>query len=72
MTHRTTDARWQFSLRSLFGLTLVFAMLFAVARWAELSSGASAVLALILSVALVGGFTLVMALAEWLGDESNE
>lgn len=72
MTPSGKAPRWQFGLRSLFGLTLIFAILFAVGRWAHLTAASSAILALILSVALLVGFALVAALADSLGDDADE
>ena len=64
--------RFQFSLQSILVLTTVFAVLFAAFRWAQLSVWASLLVTLIFVVSLIGGFALVVALAQSLGDDDQE
>ena len=58
----------QFSLRSLFGLTVVVALVFGTLRWLDVSATASAVVLVILIVAVAAAVALLAAVAA-AGDE---
>ncbi len=53
----------QFSLRSLFGLTLAVALVFGLLRWLEVPAAASALVLVILIVAVAAAVALLAAIA---------
>ena len=65
-------ARFQFNLRSLFFVATVFAVLFALFRWANLSVWVSLLVTLIVVVSFMAGFALIVALIQSLGDDQDE
>ena len=60
---------FQFSLRSMLLLTTVFAVLFGVFRWAKLSIWASLLVTLVFIVSFAGGFALLVAMVNSVGDD---
>ena len=65
-------APFQFSLKAMLSVTTMFAVLFAVFRWANLSVWASLLVTLLMVMSLVAGFALVVALARSVDNHEQE
>ncbi len=59
----------QFGLRSLLGITVAVSLLFGTLRWLDVSPRASAMVLLIVVVSVIAALGLVVAIAQWTGDE---